>query len=52
MSFQIASGANGTPSCLRELVVLAQIRLAANDAAGHRPFVDAELQHEQHVDAP
>ena len=32
-----------------QLVILLQIGCAAHDASGHRPFVDAELQHQEHV---
>ena len=36
---------------MRELVVFREVRGAANDAAGHRPFVDAELEHHPDVQA-
>ena len=36
---------------LRELVIFLQISRAANDASGHRPFVDSEFQHKQQMQA-
>src|SRR4029077_10880279 len=35
---------------MRELAILLQVRRTPNDASGHRPFADPELQHEQNVD--
>ena len=45
------AGHKGNAVLVREFVVLLDVGLAANDAAGHRPFVDAELQHHPDVEA-
>ena len=34
---------------MRQLLVFLEIGRASNDASGHRPVVDAELQNEEHV---
>ena len=47
MSFQTAHGTNGSPSLWTNSSILLQIGFASNDAAGHRPFVDAQFQHQK-----
>ncbi len=44
-------GHEGLAVSVRQLVILLQIRRAPNDASRHGPFVDAEFQHQQHMQA-
>src|SRR6185369_17824044 len=35
----------------RQIVILLEIRRALHDAAGHRPFVDSQLEDHEHMQA-
>ena len=50
-SFQAASGTKGMPVFFVELMIFASVGFLADEAARHRPVVDAEAQHHPDVQA-
>ena len=50
-SFWNATGTNGTTVFVNELLILLQVGFPLDDPPGHRPLVDAEVDHHQEVHA-